>query len=106
MDCTRQIKVRQELQKEFIISYWHCKKLNKTLENCYKKTDINFIPDIENPSPDYYCTWQTQLYATSDGKPAGQRKIINEKSMFSSEYPYAWTSFYEKARRDLFFCDG
>lgn len=68
-----------------------------------KKTNINFIPDIENPSPDYYCTWQTQLYATSDGKPVGQRKIINEKSMFSSEYPYAWTSFYEKARQDLFF---
>ena len=68
-----------------------------------RKTDINFIPDIENPSPDYYCTWQTQLYATSDGKPAAQRKIMNEKSMFSNEYPYAWTSFYEIARRDLFF---
>lgn len=68
-----------------------------------KKIDINFIPDIENPSPDYYCTWQAQLYATSDGKPARQRKIINEKSMFSSAYPYAWTSFYEKARQDLFF---
>ena len=36
-----------------------------------KKTDINLIPDITNPSPDYYCTWQTQLYASCDGKPVG-----------------------------------
>ena len=43
-----------------------------------KKTDINLIPDIENPTPDYYCTWQTQLFATCDGKPAAQRRVICE----------------------------
>lgn len=68
-----------------------------------QKTNFNFIPNIQNPSPDYYCTWQTQLYATSDGKPAGQRRAMNEESMFSDKFPYGWTSFYEKARGDLFF---
>ena len=67
-----------------------------------KKTDINLIPDIINPTPDYYCTWQTQLYATSDGKPKEQRKAICEYSLFKPEKPYGWAYFYEKARRDLF----
>ncbi len=67
-----------------------------------KKTDINLVPDIENPTPDYYCTWQTQLYATSDGKPQAQRKAICENSLFSPEKPYGWAYFYEEARRDLF----
>ena len=34
------------------------------------KDFINLIPSHKNPSPDYYCTWQTQLYATSGGTPA------------------------------------
>ncbi len=66
------------------------------------KTEIELIPHTPNPSPDYYCTWQTQLYATSDGKPAGQRRAINERSLFSAEYPYSWASFYPEARQDLF----
>ena len=41
-----------------------------------KKIDINLIPNTVNMSPDYYCTWQTQLYATCDGKPAKQREIV------------------------------
>ncbi len=61
----------------------------------------NLIPDIVNPSSDYYCTWQTQLYATSDGKPLKQRECIGEKQLFDKEKPYGWAYFYEKARRDL-----
>lgn len=68
-----------------------------------KKTSINLIPETVNPSPDYYCTWQTQLYATSDGKPPRQREIIDENSLFSHEKPYGWAYFYEKARSDLLF---
>ncbi len=63
----------------------------------------SLIPDIQNPSPDYYCTWQTQLYATSDGKPEKQREIISEKALFDSEKPYGWAYFYEQARGDLIF---
>ena len=66
-----------------------------------KKTNLNLIPDRVNPSPDYYCTWQTQLYATSDGKPAEQRKIICEDALFGAEKPFGWSRFYESARRDL-----
>ncbi len=61
----------------------------------------NLIPDIVNPSPDYYCTWQTQLYATSDGKPPKQRESICEKSLFDKSKPNGWAYFYEKARKDL-----
>lgn len=67
------------------------------------KTDVNLIPNIINPSPDYYCTWQTQLFATSGGNPIEQRVIICEKSLFSQNKPYGWAYFYEKIRGDLFF---
>lgn len=67
-----------------------------------KKTNISLVPDIYNPTPDYYCTWQTQLYATNDGKPQGQRAIIGEKALFDKEKPYGWAYFYEQVRKDLF----
>ena len=65
------------------------------------KTNINLIPNHINPSPDYYCTWQTQLYATNDGKPLKQREIIGEKALFDTNKPFGWAYFYEKARQDL-----
>ena len=68
-----------------------------------KRIEINLVPDIVNPSPDYYCTWQTQLYATCDGKPAGQRAILGENALFTTEKPFGWAYFYEKARGDLLF---
>lgn len=66
-----------------------------------KITKVNLIPDIQNPTPDYYCTWQTQLYATSGGTPKQQRDAMGERQLFSEEKPYGWAYFYEKARRDL-----
>lgn len=71
--------------------------------NYLKKLNMDLIPSVPNPSPDYYCTWQTQLYATCDGKPEGQRAIIGEKGMFAKEKPYGWAYFYEEARKDLLF---
>ncbi|MBQ2987823.1 MAG: hypothetical protein IJD59_01830 [Clostridia bacterium] len=68
-----------------------------------KYTSCNLIPDTVNPSPDYYCTWQTQLYATSDGKPEGQRAILGEHALFGGEKPFGWAYFYPEARRDLIF---
>lgn len=67
-----------------------------------KKTNMNLVPDMVNPTPDYFCTWQTQLYATSDGKPEAQRAIIGENGLFDKEKPYGWAYFYEEARNDLF----
>lgn len=67
-----------------------------------KKIDMNLIPDTVNMSPDYYCTWQTQLYATCDSKPAKQRETVSEKGLFGKEKPYGWADFYEQSRRDLF----
>lgn len=67
-----------------------------------KKTDINLVPDTANLTPDYYCTWQTQLYTSCDGKPPKQRREIVESSLFGNEKPYGWAHFYPDARRDLF----
>ncbi len=67
-----------------------------------KKAETSLIPTRVNPTPDYYCTWQTQLYATSDGKPAGQRAIIGERALFDRERPYGWAYFYEQIRSDLY----
>lgn len=70
----------------------------------FKKSNVkSLIPDCANQTPDYYCTWQTQLYATSDGKPEMQRRMIGEKAMFEKEKPYGWAYFYENARKDLYF---
>ena len=68
-----------------------------------KKVDIDLIPNTENPTPDYYCTWQTQLYATSGGTPKMQRDIVGERQIFGKDKPYGWAYFYEKARADLLF---
>lgn len=67
----------------------------------YLLKEQNFVPDTVNPTPDYYCTWQTQLYATSDGKPEKQRAVIGEQALFGDQKPYGWAHFYEQARRDL-----
>ena len=65
------------------------------------KVKMNLVPDTENTTPDYYCTWQTQLYATSGGSPKEQRDVIGEKQLFGKEYPYGWAYLHERARRDL-----
>ena len=67
-----------------------------------RRTDINLVPDTVNSTPDYYCTWQTQLYSSCDGKPPMQRQEIRESSLFGTEKPYGWAHFYPDARRDLF----
>ncbi len=67
-----------------------------------KKINVNLVPSSVNGSPDYYCTWQTQLYATCDGKPAAQRRTIGERMLFEKEKPFGWAYFYESARKDLF----
>ncbi len=76
-----------------------------------KKTDINLVPNTENLSPDYYCTWQTQLYACSNAGPQGQRDIMYEGALFGSGdekedikngIGWAYTQ-YKDARGDLYF---
>lgn len=67
-----------------------------------KSTHQNLVPDRVNPSPDYYCTWQTQLFATCNGGPAAQRIVIGEDALFGAEKPFGWSRFYASARCDLF----
>ncbi len=66
------------------------------------KTGISLVPDTTNPSPDYYCTWQTQLFASCESRRVQQRDLINEECLFGEAYPFGWTGFYPDARQDLF----
>lgn len=60
------------------------------------ETHKSIIPETVNPSPDYYCTWQTQLYAVSGGSPAEQRNIMSEHSLFNRSFPYGWDIFMKR----------
>ncbi|MBQ9081875.1 MAG: hypothetical protein IJY28_00025, partial [Clostridia bacterium] len=67
----------------------------------FPKTGTSLVPDTVNPSPDYYCTWQTQLFASCESRRVPQRDLINEECLFGDEWPLGWTNFYPDARKDL-----
>lgn len=70
--------------------------------NTIKPVALSLVPDRVNPSPDYYCTWQTQLFASCESRRIPQRDLIDENCLFGTEYPFGWTNFYPDARGDLF----
>ena len=80
------------------------------IENC-PRTGINLVPDTVNTSPDYFCTWQVQLYRCNNAGPQGQRDCMTEADIFGSGDEAAdrrlgrgWAShLYKDARRDLIF---
>ena len=75
------------------------------------KTGINLIPDKVNESPDYFCTWQAQLFCCNNTGPQGQRDCMTERSVFGTDDEAAdrkegigWAKhLYKDARRDLIF---
>ena len=75
-----------------------------------KKTELNLVPKTVNPSPDYYCTWQSQLYAASNTGPQGQRDHMTEHDVFGSDNAdedikngIGWATYqYRQAREDLY----
>lgn len=92
------------------------KEINMELIN--NKTTINLVPEKVNESPDYFCTWQAQLYCTNNGGPQAQRDSMTEENVFGrgiGETPderekndrrlgIGWaTHLYKKARRDLIY---
>ncbi len=66
-------------------------------------TEKSLVPDKSNPSPDYYCTWQTQQYYSNAGGSELQRANINEANLFGIGFYQGWVNFYPNARRDLIF---
>lgn len=74
-------------------------------------TNINLVPDTVNTSPDYFCTWQVQLYRCNNAGPQGQRDVMTEENMFGTGDEAAdrkvgrgWAShLYKDARRDLIY---
>ena len=67
------------------------------------KIKQGLVPDTPNPSPDYYCTWQTQQYFTNAGGSALQRASLIEANILGNDLHTGWTNFYPKVRKDLFF---
>ncbi len=67
------------------------------------KVGDSLVPDIPNPSPDYFCTWQTQQYYSNAGGSELQRANINEANLFGNGLNQGWINFYPNAKRDLIF---
>ena len=65
----------------------------------FKKTNINLIPDTPNTSADYYCTWQTQLFASNNKGLPEQRLAINEQSLFGNSPYLGWAYYYEEGEQ-------
>ena len=69
------------------------------------------IPDCVNPSPDYYCTWQSQLYRCSNSGTSAMRESMTEENIFGTgdeeldcQQGKGWASHqYKDARKDLLF---
>lgn len=66
-------------------------------------TGKNLIPDHLNTAPDYFCTWQVQLYRCNDAGPQGQRDCLTEQSIFGHEKGEGWARLHPEARQDLIF---
>ena len=74
-------------------------------------TNVNLVPDTVNTSPDYFCSWQVQLYHCNNAGPQGQRDCLTEDVIFGSGDEAAdrkvgsgWANhLYKDARRDLIF---
>ena len=64
---------------------------------------INLIEDKDNPTPDYYSTWQTQLFRADNGGPEKQRENMTENNIFGCGAAQGWVKFYKDARKDLIF---
>jgi hypothetical protein len=72
------------------------------------KEVINLIPDVTNPSPDYWCTWGAQNYATDTtsvkhtlalGGHSVTAGYLTEKNLFGEN---GWSkAFPEKLRQDM-----
>lgn len=77
----------------------------------FPKTGIDLVPDTVNQSPDYFCTWQVQLYHCNNKGPQGQRDCMTEHCIFGTGDEAAdrrdgigWADhLYKDARRDLIF---
>lgn len=75
------------------------------------KTTINLVPDTVNTSPDYFCTWQVQLYRCNNAGPQGQRDNMTEENIFGTgdealdrKLGRGWANhLYKDARRDLIY---
>jgi len=67
------------------------------------KKYASLVPDTMNQSPDYFCTWQIQLFKCNDAGPQGQRDCMTEQSIFGHEKGGGWAYVHPDARRDLIF---
>ncbi|MBL7112047.1 MAG: hypothetical protein ISS19_08915 [Bacteroidales bacterium] len=79
------------------------------MQSHQSRTDISLIPDKQNQSPDYWCTWgaqnyaidtQSVLYSLSLGGHSLTAGNLNEENLFGED---GWSSaFPDELKKDLF----
>ncbi|MEG0895799.1 MAG: hypothetical protein RSE93_08775, partial [Oscillospiraceae bacterium] len=54
-------------------------------------------------TPNYYNTWQTQLYICNNNGPVAQRENMTEENIFGNKKGQGWINFFEDIRNNLVF---
>jgi hypothetical protein len=63
----------------------------------------SLVPQTPNTSPDYFCTWNIQGYASSYASGAAQKDAVRESRLFGHAKNEDWLGQYARVRRDLYF---
>lgn len=63
----------------------------------------SLVPDIKNPAPDYFCTWNIQGYVCNYKSSEAQRTQLSESDLFGSGKLQGWVNFFPRVRGDLLF---
>ena len=72
-----------------------------TLSASPEGVKMNLVPDLVNPSPDYFCTWNLQGYVSSYASMEAMRNAMLERYVMGSGRSPGWADMYPKIRRDL-----
>lgn len=64
---------------------------------------FSLVPDTPNTSPDYFFTWQAQLYLCNNTGPQGQRDCLTENALLGDGENPGFADLHPDSRKDLIF---
>ncbi len=63
----------------------------------------NLVPNRASATPDYFCTWNIQVYACSYAAVPPTRGLMTEASLFGKDPVQGVFELHPSVRRDLIF---